>query len=74
MRFGFHTFMVDPGELQDIARTADASGWDSIQVADAPFFPETVSVPYPYHPDGSRFGPSICRCSTRGSRSPRWPR
>lgn len=54
MRFGFHTFMVDPGELQDIARTADASGWDSIQVADAPFFPETVSVPYPYHPDGSR--------------------
>ncbi len=57
MRFGFHTFMVDPGELQDIARTADASGWDSIQVADAPFFPETVSVPYPYHPDGSRFWP-----------------
>ena len=57
MRFGFHTFMVDPGELQDIARTADASGWDSIQVADAPFFPDTVSVPYPYHPDGSRFWP-----------------
>ncbi len=57
MRFGFHTFMVDPGELQDIARTADACGWDSIQVADAPFFPETVSVPYPYHPDGSRFWP-----------------
>ena len=57
MRFGFHTFMVDPGELQDIARTADACGWDSIQVADAPFFPEVVSVPYPYHPDGSRFWP-----------------
>jgi probable F420-dependent oxidoreductase len=43
--------------LQDIARTADACGWDSIQVADAPFFPEVVSVPYPYHPDGSRFWP-----------------
>lgn len=57
MRFGFHTFMVDPAELQDIARTADACGWDSIQVADAPFFPETVSVPYPYHPDGTRFWP-----------------
>ncbi|MBK7170228.1 MAG: TIGR03619 family F420-dependent LLM class oxidoreductase [Gammaproteobacteria bacterium] len=57
MRFGFHTFMVDPGELQDIARTADACGWNSIQVADAPFFPEVVSVPYPYHPDGSRFWP-----------------
>jgi len=49
--------MVDPAELQDIARTADACGWDSIQVADAPFFPETVSVPYPYHPDGTRFWP-----------------
>lgn len=57
MRFGFHLFMVDPAEHQDIARTADACGWDSIQVADAPFFPEAVSVPYPYTPDGSRFWP-----------------
>ncbi len=57
MRFGFHLFMVDPGEHLDIARTADSCGWDSIQVADAPFFPEKVSVPYPYTPDGSRFWP-----------------
>jgi probable F420-dependent oxidoreductase len=57
MRFGFNLFMVDPGELQDIARTADAFGWDSIQVADAPFFPEEISVPYPYTPDGKRFWP-----------------
>jgi probable F420-dependent oxidoreductase len=57
MRFGFHLFMVDPAEHQDIARAADECGWDSIQVADAPFFPETVSVPYPYTPDGSRFWP-----------------
>ncbi|MBS0304363.1 MAG: TIGR03619 family F420-dependent LLM class oxidoreductase [Proteobacteria bacterium] len=57
MRFGFHLFMVDPGEHQEIARTADDCGWDSIQVADAPFFPETVSVPYPYTPDGARFWP-----------------
>ncbi len=57
MRFGFHLFMVDPAEFQDIARTADASGWDSIQVADAPFFPEVISVPYPYTPDGTRFWP-----------------
>lgn len=57
MRFGFHLFMVDPSEHLDIARTADACGWDSIQVADAPFFPEKVSVPYPYTPDGSRFWP-----------------
>lgn len=57
MRFGFHLFMVEPSEHLDIARTADSCGWDSIQVADAPFFPETVSVPYPYTPDGSRFWP-----------------
>lgn len=57
MRFGFNLFMVDPGELQGIARTADQCGWDSIQVADAPFFPEEISVPYPYTPDGKRFWP-----------------
>ena len=57
MRFGFNLFMVDPGELQGIARTADECGWDSIQVADAPFFPEEISVPYPYTPDGKRFWP-----------------
>ncbi|RLQ21071.1 TIGR03619 family F420-dependent LLM class oxidoreductase [Seongchinamella sediminis] len=57
MRFGFHLFMVDPAEHQAIARTADQCGWDSIQVADAPFFPEDISVPYPYTPDGKRFWP-----------------
>jgi probable F420-dependent oxidoreductase len=57
MRFGFHLFMVDPSEHQALARTADDCGWDSIQVADAPFFPEQISVPYPYTPDGKRFWP-----------------
>lgn len=57
MRFGFHLFMVDPAEHQAVARTADECGWDSIQVADAPFFPEKTAVPYPYTPDGSRFWP-----------------
>ncbi|HQY70446.1 MAG TPA: TIGR03619 family F420-dependent LLM class oxidoreductase [Pseudomonadales bacterium] len=57
MRFGFHLFMVDPDQHLDIARTADDCGWDSIQVADSPFFPETISVPYPYTPDGTRFWP-----------------
>ena len=57
MRFGFHIFMVDPAEFLDLARTADDCGWDSIQVADAPFFPEVTSAPYPYTPDGIRFWP-----------------
>jgi probable F420-dependent oxidoreductase len=49
--------MVDPSEFLDLARTAEDHGWDSIQVADAPFFPETTSEPYPYTPDGKRFWP-----------------
>jgi probable F420-dependent oxidoreductase len=57
MRFGFHLFMVEPAEFLDIARTADEWGWDSIQVADAPFFPEVTTAPYPYTPDGTRFWP-----------------
>jgi probable F420-dependent oxidoreductase len=57
MRFGFHLFMTDPAEFLDIARTADQWGWDSLQVADAPFFPEVTSAPYPYTPDGERFWP-----------------
>jgi probable F420-dependent oxidoreductase len=57
MRFGFHLFMVDPAEFLDIARAADECGWDSLQVADAPFFPEVTSAPYPYTADGTRFWP-----------------
>jgi probable F420-dependent oxidoreductase len=57
MRFGFHLFMVDPAEFLDIARAADEWGWDSLQLADAPFFPEVTSAPYPYTPDGERFWP-----------------
>ena len=57
MRFGFHIFMVDPSEFVGLAQTADAAGWDSIQVADAPFFPEKTSAPYPYTNDGVRFWP-----------------
>jgi probable F420-dependent oxidoreductase len=57
MRFGFHIFMVDPSEFVGLAQTAEATGWDSIQVADAPFFPEKTSAPYPYTTDGVRFWP-----------------
>ena len=37
MRFGFHMFMVPPGELPAVAHCADEAGWDCLQVADAPF-------------------------------------
>lgn len=49
--------MVPPDQHRELAIAAEEAGWDSLQVADAPFFPETVSVPYPYTPDGSRFWP-----------------
>ena len=58
MRFGFHIFMVDPSEFRRISPAPPTTdGWDSIQVADAPFFPEVTSAPYPYTPDGKRFWP-----------------
>lgn len=38
-----------------LARAAEEAGWDSIAVPDGLFFYETVSVPYPYSPDGLRF-------------------
>lgn len=55
MRFGFHLFNIHPSEFLDIARTCDEWGWDSLALPDAPFYPEVVSAPYPYTPDGSRF-------------------
>jgi probable F420-dependent oxidoreductase len=55
MRFGFNLFSIDPAEFKDIAIACDDSGWDHLGLADAPFFPETVSVPYPHAADGKRF-------------------
>jgi probable F420-dependent oxidoreductase len=49
--------MINPDEFLEIARTAEEWGWDSLQVADAPFFPEVTVAPYPYTPDGERFWP-----------------
>lgn len=38
-----------------LARAAEEAGFDSIAVPDGLFYYETVSTPYPYSPDGSRF-------------------
>lgn len=55
MRFGFNLFSIDPSEYKDIAIACDEAGWDHLGLADAPFMPETVSIPYPHSPDGKRF-------------------
>ena len=57
MKFALGLLMIDPAQFLDIARAADESGWDTIYLPDAPFFPEVTSVPYPYTPDGKRFWP-----------------
>ncbi len=55
MKFTVAVAMSDPAHYLPIAACADQNGWDSIAVPDAPFFPEKVSVPYPYVPGGERF-------------------
>lgn len=57
MRFGFHTFMIDPAEYVGLAQAADEHGWDDITFGDSPYHPETIAYPYPYTPDGKRFWP-----------------
>ncbi len=55
MKFTVAVAMSDPAHYLPVAACADEHGWDSIAVPDAPFFPESVSVPYPYVPGGERF-------------------
>jgi probable F420-dependent oxidoreductase len=55
MKFTIAVAMSDPAHYLPVAACADRHGWDSIAVPDAPFFPEKVSVPYPYVPGGQRF-------------------
>jgi len=55
MRFGFHLFGLDPAEFRELAIACDDAGWDHLAFPDAPFYPEVVSAPYPYTPDGQRF-------------------
>jgi probable F420-dependent oxidoreductase len=55
MKFTVAIAMTDPAHYLPLAAAADEDGFDSIAVPDAPFFPEKVSVPYPYVPGGERF-------------------
>jgi len=40
------------GELLELARAADACGWDGLMVSDHVVHPERIETPYPYTPDG----------------------
>jgi probable F420-dependent oxidoreductase len=47
------------GDLLELARSADACGWDGLMVSDHVVHPERIETPYPYTPDGQpRWQPS----------------
>jgi probable F420-dependent oxidoreductase len=53
MKFWLGVAFLEPEQLVDIARVADAAGYDGIAVSDHVFYPEKLATPYPYTPDGS---------------------
>jgi probable F420-dependent oxidoreductase len=55
MRFAFALAFSDPTHFVELARTADAAGWDAVALSDHVFFPERLASPYPYQPDGKPF-------------------
>ena len=55
MKFTIAIAMSDPAHYLPVAEHADRHGFDAIALPDAPFFPEKVSVPYPYVDGGERF-------------------
>lgn len=54
MKWTVSVGMVPTAELPDLARAAEAAGWDTISLPDSVFFPEEVSADYPYSGDGKR--------------------
>jgi probable F420-dependent oxidoreductase len=53
VKFWLGVAYLEPDELLDMARLADTSGYHGIAVSDHVFYPEKLSTPYPYTPDGS---------------------
>ncbi|MBM4269670.1 MAG: LLM class F420-dependent oxidoreductase [Deltaproteobacteria bacterium] len=55
MKFLCSLAFSGPSELAPLARHADATGWDMLSLSDHLVFPEELSTPYPYTPDGKPF-------------------
>jgi probable F420-dependent oxidoreductase len=47
--------MFEAAEMLALAPVAESAGFDLVAVPESVFFPEEVSAPYPYSPDGARF-------------------
>ena len=54
MKWSIPAAMIDPRELQSLARVADECGYHALALPDSVFYPEQVSADYPYSPDGKR--------------------
>ena len=53
---------LPPGEYLEVARAAEAAGFDHISVPDNVMYPRRVSAPYPYAPDGERIWDADTPC------------
>jgi probable F420-dependent oxidoreductase len=53
MKFAVAFAFSDPREYVEMARAADAAGWDAIAVSDHVLHPERIDTRYPYTKDGA---------------------
>jgi probable F420-dependent oxidoreductase len=53
---------LPPDQYLDVARAGEAAGFDHISVPDNVIYPETISAPYPYSPDGQRIWDADTPC------------
>jgi probable F420-dependent oxidoreductase len=54
VKFVLSAAFNDPLQLGELARAADACGWEALALSDHVVHPETLDTPYPYTEDGSR--------------------
>ncbi len=59
MKFVLSGAFTPVAHLPELAIAADQTGWDMITLSDHTVNPETLTVPYPYTPDGSRRWPEF---------------
>jgi len=59
MKFVLSGSFTPVAHLPELAVEADKTGWDMLTLSDHTVNPETLTVPYPYTPDGSRRWPEF---------------
>lgn len=54
MRFAYHSSMCNPAWYLELAKTAEACGFDTFTMPDSICYPQHADSKYPYNADGSR--------------------